>query len=108
MPQSFFTLFCLNSKAFMLSPCHSEFLFLLVARNLNFVVFDTSKLIFATIKNFSNKCNVGYGFVNMTSPEAAVRLYKAFHKQPWEVYNSRKICQVTYARVQVRQLLPFS
>ena len=50
---------------------------------------------------------MGYGFVNMTSPEAAVRLYKAFHKQPWEVYNSRKICQVTYARVQVRQL-PFS
>ncbi|RLN03281.1 protein terminal ear1 [Panicum miliaceum] len=50
--------------------------------------------------DFNNKCNVGYGFVNMTSPEAAVRLYKAFHKQPWEVYNSRKICQVTYARVQ--------
>ncbi|OEL31045.1 Protein terminal ear1 [Dichanthelium oligosanthes] len=48
--------------------------------------------------DFNNKCNVGYGFVNLTSPEAAVRLYKAFHKQPWEVYNSRKICQVTYAR----------
>ncbi|KAL5228996.1 hypothetical protein ABZP36_017261 [Zizania latifolia] len=50
--------------------------------------------------DFNNKCNVGYGFVNLTSPEAAVRLYKAFHKQPWEVFNSRKICQVTYARVQ--------
>ncbi|XP_066315586.1 protein terminal ear1-like [Miscanthus floridulus] len=50
--------------------------------------------------DFNNKCNVGYGFVNLTSPEATVRLYKAFHKQPWEVYNSRKICQVTYARVQ--------
>ncbi|CAM0884231.1 unnamed protein product [Alopecurus aequalis] len=50
--------------------------------------------------DFNNKCNVGYGFVNLTSPEAALRLYKAFHKQPWEVYNSRKICQVTYARVQ--------
>uniref|UniRef100_A0ACD5XAK7 Uncharacterized protein n=1 Tax=Avena sativa TaxID=4498 RepID=A0ACD5XAK7_AVESA len=50
--------------------------------------------------DFSNKCNVGYGFVNLTSPEATVRLYKAFHKQPWEVYNSRKICQVTYARLQ--------
>lgn len=50
---------------------------------------------------FSNKCNVGYGFVNMTSPEATWRLYKAFHLQPWEVFNSRKICEVTYARVQV-------
>ncbi|KNA17042.1 hypothetical protein SOVF_083710 isoform B [Spinacia oleracea] len=51
-------------------------------------------------KNCSNKCNVGYGFVNMTSPEATLRLYKAFHHQHWEVFNSRKICEVTYARVQ--------
>ncbi|CAL0320388.1 unnamed protein product [Lupinus luteus] len=50
--------------------------------------------------DFNNKCNVGYGFVNMTSPEATMRLYKAFHHKHWEVFNSRKICQVTYARVQ--------
>ncbi|XP_059288900.1 protein terminal ear1 homolog [Lycium ferocissimum] len=50
--------------------------------------------------DFINKCNVGYGFVNMTSPEATLRLYKAFHLQNWEVFNSRKICQVTYARLQ--------
>ncbi|XP_059636015.1 protein terminal ear1-like [Cornus florida] len=50
--------------------------------------------------DFINKCNVGYGFVNMTSPQAAWRLYKAFHHQNWEVFNSRKICEVTYARLQ--------
>ncbi|OVA20537.1 RNA recognition motif domain [Macleaya cordata] len=50
--------------------------------------------------DFNNKCNVGYGFVNLTSPQAAWRLYKAFHLQPWEVFNSRKICEVTYARLQ--------
>ncbi|KAL9257544.1 terminal ear1-like protein, partial [Drosera capensis] len=50
--------------------------------------------------DFNNKCNVGYGFVNMTSPEGTLRLYKAFHKQHWEVFNSRKICEVTYARLQ--------
>ncbi|CAI9756336.1 unnamed protein product [Fraxinus pennsylvanica] len=50
--------------------------------------------------DFINKCNVGYGFVNMTSPEATMRLYKAFHNQSWEVFNSRKICEVTYARLQ--------
>nr|GMD26225.1 protein terminal ear1 homolog [Ipomoea batatas] len=49
---------------------------------------------------YRNKCNVGYGFVNMTSPEAAWRLYKAFHLQTWEAFNSRKICEVTYARIQ--------
>ncbi|POO02857.1 Splicing factor-like protein [Trema orientale] len=50
--------------------------------------------------DFNTKCNVGYGFVNMTSPEATWRLYKAFHLQRWKVFNSRKICEVTYARVQ--------
>ncbi|XP_023733725.1 protein terminal ear1 homolog [Lactuca sativa] len=50
--------------------------------------------------DFMNKCNVGYGFVNMTSPEATWRLYKAFHHQNWEVFNSKKICEVSYARLQ--------
>ncbi|XP_058781576.1 protein terminal ear1-like [Vicia villosa] len=50
--------------------------------------------------DFKNKCNVGYGFVNMTSPEATLRFYKAFQQQRWEVFNSRKICHLTYARVQ--------
>ncbi|GKC52974.1 protein terminal ear1, partial [Tanacetum coccineum] len=50
--------------------------------------------------DFVNKCNVGYGFVNMTSPEATRRLYKAFHHQNWEVFNSKKICEVSYARLQ--------
>ena len=58
-------------------------------------------LITLQMLTHSNKCNVGYGFVNMTSPEATLRLYKAFHLQHWEVFNSRKICEVTYARVQV-------
>ncbi|KAK1293957.1 hypothetical protein QJS10_CPA16g00324 [Acorus calamus] len=40
--------------------------------------------------DFNNKCNVGYGFVNMTSPEATWRLYKAFHRQPWEGLEALK------------------
>ncbi|KAL6567871.1 hypothetical protein OROGR_001539 [Orobanche gracilis] len=50
--------------------------------------------------DFINKCNMGYGFVNMTTPQATLRLYKAFHHQSWEVFHSRKICEVTYARLQ--------
>ncbi|XP_058194210.1 protein terminal ear1-like [Rhododendron vialii] len=55
--------------------------------------------------DFVNKCNVGYGFVNMTSPEATLRLYKAFHHQNWVVFNSKKICEVTYARLQGAEAL---
>ncbi|KAF3519153.1 hypothetical protein DY000_02063248 [Brassica cretica] len=50
--------------------------------------------------DFGNKCNVGYGFVNMTTPEAVWRLYKAFHNNHWKLFQSNKICEVTYARVQ--------
>ncbi|CAK9216999.1 unnamed protein product [Sphagnum troendelagicum] len=55
--------------------------------------------------DFKNRCNLGYAFVNFTSVEATRRLYKAFHAQQWEAFNSRKICQVTYARVQGRAAL---
>lgn len=55
--------------------------------------------------DFKNKCNLGYAFVNMTTSKATWKLYKAFHKQPWEAFNSRKICEVTYARVQGRVAL---
>ncbi|KAI3669743.1 hypothetical protein L6452_41125 [Arctium lappa] len=48
--------------------------------------------------DFMNKCNVGYGFVNMT--EAIWRLYNALHHQNWEVFNSKKICEVSYTRLQ--------
>ncbi|RID55479.1 hypothetical protein BRARA_G02736 [Brassica rapa] len=50
--------------------------------------------------DFGNKCNMGYGFVNMTTPEAVWRLYKAFHNNHWRLFQSSKICEVTYARVQ--------
>ncbi|GLJ18311.1 hypothetical protein SUGI_0324030 [Cryptomeria japonica] len=55
--------------------------------------------------DFKNKCNLGYAFVNMTTSKATWKLYKAFHMQPWEAFNSRKICEVTYARVQGRVAL---
>eukprot|EP01018_Ginkgo_biloba_P024442 Gb_20291 [translate_table: standard] len=55
--------------------------------------------------DFKNKCNLGYAFVNLTSSKATWKLYKAFHAQPWEAFNSRKICEVTYARVQGRAAL---
>eukprot|EP01018_Ginkgo_biloba_P021231 Gb_33381 [translate_table: standard] len=53
--------------------------------------------------DFKNRCNLGYAFVNFTSVEATVRFYKSFHRQLWEAFNSRKICEITYARVQGRE-----
>ncbi|XP_076902506.1 uncharacterized protein LOC143557280 [Bidens hawaiensis] len=44
-----------------------------------------------------NNTNMGYAFVNMTSPHGAMRLYNAFQHMKWHVSNSKKICQVEYA-----------
>jgi hypothetical protein len=38
--------------------------------------------------DFKNKCNVGYEFINMTSPTRIVPFYKAFNGKNWEKLNS--------------------
>ena len=50
--------------------------------------------------DFKNKCNLGYAFVNFKCAKQTAAFYKEFHKQKWEEFNSRKVCEVTYARVQ--------
>ncbi|XP_057816679.2 protein terminal ear1 homolog [Cryptomeria japonica] len=55
--------------------------------------------------DFKNKCNLGYAFVNFTSATATWKLYKEFHGHHWAISNSKKICKVTYARLQGRSSL---
>ncbi|KAI5065430.1 hypothetical protein GOP47_0020125 [Adiantum capillus-veneris] len=55
--------------------------------------------------DFKNRCNLGYAFVNFTTGLATLKFYKAFHAQQWEAFNSRKVCDIKYARVQGRRAL---
>ncbi|KAK9113028.1 hypothetical protein Scep_020547 [Stephania cephalantha] len=50
--------------------------------------------------DFGTKCNKGYAFVNFTNPNAAYKLFVAFQHKRWNILNSRKICEITYARLQ--------
>lgn len=52
-----------------------------------------------------NRCNVGYAFINMVCSAAVVDFYKKFHLRRWTKYNSAKICEVTFARIQGREAL---
>ncbi|KAJ7965620.1 Protein terminal ear1 [Quillaja saponaria] len=49
--------------------------------------------------------NLGYAFVNFTSPTAAFRCYKRFNGLKWDVNENKKICEITSAQVQGKEAL---
>ena len=55
--------------------------------------------------DFKHRCNLGYAFLNCTSAGATRLLHDAFHGRPWPEFHSRKVCAVTYARLQGRAAL---
>lgn len=55
--------------------------------------------------DFKNKCNVGYGFINVMNPRHITPLMDRFHNKKWERFNSEKVCCVTYARIQGKSAL---
>ncbi|KQJ82362.1 hypothetical protein BRADI_5g08580v3 [Brachypodium distachyon] len=55
--------------------------------------------------DFKNKCNVGYAFINMITPEHIVPFYKIFHGKRWEKFNSEKVASLAYARIQGKSAL---
>jgi len=79
----------------------------------------TSKMLLATIDehhrgtydflylpiDFKNKCNVGYAFINMTSPSHIIPFYQAFNGKKWEKFNSEKVASLAYARIQGKTAL---
>ncbi|KAH3744532.1 RNA recognition motif 2 [Pelomyxa schiedti] len=50
--------------------------------------------------DFKNKCNVGYAFINMISTDRIPAFYWDFNNKRWSRFNSEKICEITYARIQ--------
>ncbi|GAU14120.1 hypothetical protein TSUD_169450 [Trifolium subterraneum] len=55
--------------------------------------------------DFRNKCNVGYAFINMTSPSSIVPFYQVFNGKKWEFFNSEKVASLAYARIQGKAAL---
>lgn len=51
--------------------------------------------------------NLGYAFVNFTTPKAAFKFYKQFHGFVWNVNENRKTCEINKAEYQVRVVLSF-
>lgn len=47
-----------------------------------------------------NSCNVGYAFVNFIHAKFILDFYKEFNGRRWDRFNSEKICELAYARIQ--------
>jgi hypothetical protein len=50
--------------------------------------------------DFSNRCNFGYAFINFTNTKFIKDFYLEFNGKKWEKFNSDKICEIKYARIQ--------
>jgi RNA recognition motif-containing protein len=50
--------------------------------------------------DFKNKCNRGYAFVNFVDYKDIIPFYDAYNGTSWSRFNSDKICDITYARIQ--------
>lgn len=50
--------------------------------------------------DFKNKCNRGYAFINFVDFRDIVPFHRQYFGQHWRVFNSDKICDITYARIQ--------
>ncbi|KAK9066346.1 hypothetical protein SSX86_013668 [Deinandra increscens subsp. villosa] len=53
----------------------------------------------------SNKCNMGYAFINMTDPLQIVPFHKSFNGKKWEKFHSGKVACLAYARIQGKAAL---
>lgn len=50
--------------------------------------------------DFRNRCNVGYAFINFTSPKHIISFAERVHGRRWARFNSDKVCNLTFARIQ--------
>ena len=50
--------------------------------------------------DFKTGAGLGYAFINLLNPSSVAAFYHAFHGRAWTHTNSKKVCQVAYARMQ--------
>lgn len=47
-----------------------------------------------------NKCNLGYAFMNFCRTNRIKDFYNKFNGKKWSHFNSDKVCDIRYARIQ--------
>ena len=52
-----------------------------------------------------NSANMGYAFINFVHPLYIVDFFKRFKGKRWKCYNSTKVCDLCYGRIQGKKML---
>jgi hypothetical protein len=55
--------------------------------------------------DLNNGCNIGYAFINFVDPTHIVPFFEDMNGKSWEHFNSEKICQIAYGRIQGKAAL---
>lgn len=55
--------------------------------------------------DFKNRCNRGYAFVNFVDFKDIIPFHTRYFGKHWRTFNSDKICDITYARIQGKQAM---
>lgn len=50
--------------------------------------------------DFKNRCNRGYAFINFVDNRDILAFHRRYFGKHWRTFNSDKICDITYARIQ--------
>lgn len=50
--------------------------------------------------DFKNRCNRGYAFINFVDYRDILAFHRQYFGKHWRTFNSDKICDITYARIQ--------
>ncbi|EER18037.1 conserved hypothetical protein [Perkinsus marinus ATCC 50983] len=62
--------------------------------------FDSEFNFFYLPIDFRNRCNMGYAFVNFVDHDVAMKFMNAFEGYKLEGFNSLKVCQTGFSRIQ--------
>ena len=69
------------------------------------VYFKNTYDIFYLPIDYINKCNLGFAFINFVEPFHIILFYELYRGKKWKKFNSDKICELLYAKIQGRNEL---
>ena len=55
--------------------------------------------------DYVNKCNLGFAFINFIEPLHIILFYELYRGKKWRKFNSKKKCELLYAKFQGRKEL---